>query len=715
MSGGLSASNWYRVAGLSPRWRRHASIRRHTYRGVVWYVVEDRVANKAHRLDADAYRVVSQLDGRRTLQEIWDSLLLNPQDGSPSQTEILNLIGQLNAADLLIVEANVDTAEVLERHDKQRKQRWKARWANPLSIRVPLIDPDKPLTRLHSWLRDVPGWLFGAAWIAVILAALVQLPVHWAELTGNFSDRLIAADNLLMLSLVFAGLKLIHELAHGLALKSRGAEVHEMGVMLLLFYPVPYVDATSASSLTSKRDRILVSAAGMGAEVWIAAIAFLGWIAVEPGLLRSVLYNVVVVGSISTVVFNINPLLRFDGYYILADAIEVPNLGQRANGWWLYILRRYGFGNVEQRIPVATGGERRWFWLYAPAALAYKMLVSLTIAWIVAQQYFFIGVLLAVWTIWTSLVWPLLKGYGKLWNDPALSQRFWRTLAVSLGLPATLIVLLFLVPIPHHTRSHGVVALPEQATLRAGGNGFFVELLAKPGQQVRAGDLVATTVSPEITFARMAQVARLEEVQVQYEAQWGTNPARAAQLQAQVEREEAALARLDAQIQSLNVIARSEGTLLVEQPDDLVGRYIRHGDPIGYLVGVHTPLVRVLVQQHAADLVRNQTRSVQVRLPQAFGEALDGNLTRATPKATNELPSPVLSTKGAGDITLSPQQGDAVLALETHFEFEVTVDAPSSGMHLGSRVFVSFEHDPEPIGWRLWRTVRRELLTTLHL
>jgi putative peptide zinc metalloprotease protein len=202
---------------------------------------------------------------------------------------------------------------------------------------------------------------------------------------------------------------------------------------------------------------------------------------------------------------------------------------------------------------------------------------------------------------------------------------------------------------------------------------------------------------------------------VQYEAQWGVNPARAAQLQAQVEREEAALARLDARIQSLNIYARSEGTLLVEQPDDLVGRYIRHGDPIGYLVGVHTPVVRVVVQQHDADRVRGQTRGVRVRLPQAFGHPLKGSLTRATPKATNELPSPVLSTMGAGDITLSPQQGDEVLALETHFEFEVAVDAPSEDLYLGSRVFVSFEHDPEPLGWRFLRAVRREFLTTLHL
>src|SRR5262249_38716542 len=154
-----------------------------------------------------------------------------------------------------------------------------------------------------------------------------------------FGERLLAADNLLLLGAGFMAMKLAHELAHGWALKVRGAEVHEMGVMLLLFYPVPYVDASNASALVRKADRIVIGAAGMVIELWLAALAFFAWTVVEPGLLRSLLYNMVVVGSVSTVVFNANPLLRYDGYYMLADAIEVPNLGQRANAWWVHLLR----------------------------------------------------------------------------------------------------------------------------------------------------------------------------------------------------------------------------------------------------------------------------------------------------------------------------------------------------------------------------------------
>ena len=139
--------------------------------------------------------------------------------------------------------------------------------------------------------------------------------------------------------------------------------------------------------------------------LWIAALAFFAWMLLEPGFLRSLCYDMLVIGSVTTVLFNANPLLRYDGYYILCDLIEVPNLGNRANAYWFYLLRRYAFGIVTARPPSATAAERRWFIVYAPAAFVYRLSVTFAIAWFIGQQYFFIGVLLALWSVGSALVW----------------------------------------------------------------------------------------------------------------------------------------------------------------------------------------------------------------------------------------------------------------------------------------------------------------------
>ena len=331
MSGALTSNQWFRVAGLTPCLRGHLRVHRHVYRGRVWYVIEDRVAGRQHRFNPAAYRVLRMFDGKSTLQSIWDQLLVELRDDSPTQDEIVNLLGQLNASDLVSFDATADVAELFERREKQDRQRLMSRLLNPMSLRFPLWDPDVFLRHLARWARPVPMWLTVALWLAVVVPALILVPPHWSELTLNFGDRLMSADNLWVLALTFPLLKAAHEVAHGLVVRLRGGEVHEMGLMLLVLYPVPYVDASAANAFVRKGYRILVGMAGMLAEVWLAAIAFFFWLVLEPGIARSVMYNLVVVGSVSTVLFNANPLLRYDGYYVLSDLLEIPNLGQRSN------------------------------------------------------------------------------------------------------------------------------------------------------------------------------------------------------------------------------------------------------------------------------------------------------------------------------------------------------------------------------------------------
>src|SRR5689334_4820421 len=344
MSAPLLSNAWYRVAALKPRLRPHARLYRHRYRGEVWYLLQDPASGRVHRFTPAARTLIAAMDGRRTVEEIWELANRRLGERSPTQDQLIQLLGQLHGADLLLSDVSPDVAELFSRGERDMKARRRAAYGNPMAVRLPLWDPNGFLDRARSWLdRLWSGW--GAAlWLAVVLPALLLVPPHWPELTHNFSDRVLALDNLVVLYLLFPFIKAFHELGHASATKAGGGEVHDLGLILLVLMPVPYVEASAASAFSSKWRRATVGAAGMAAELFLAALAFYLWLAVEPGMIRAALFNLMLIAGVSTVIFNGNPLLRYDAYYILCDLIEMPNLSARALRYWAYLAERYALG-----------------------------------------------------------------------------------------------------------------------------------------------------------------------------------------------------------------------------------------------------------------------------------------------------------------------------------------------------------------------------------
>lgn len=718
MSGNTTAllsTNWYRVERLRPRLRGHVHIHRHAYRGEVWYVMEDRVAGKYHRFNPASYRVISLMDGQRDMASVWKRLTDQLADDTPAQEEVIKLLGQLHGSDLIQCDVDPDVAELFERRTKEKRRKFVSRFMNPISLRFPLWDPDRVLVRLVRWLRPLSGGWGLTIWLAVVLPALFLAPLYWPDLTENFGEQMLAFDNLMIMAAVFPFVKICHEMGHGLAARMRGGEVHEMGIMLLVFFPIPYVEASSSSAFVKKTDRMLVGAAGMLSELFVAALAFYLWILLEPGLARSLTYNAIVLASVTTILFNGNPLLRYDGYYILADWAEIPNLGSRANKYWQYLAERYLFGVRQSEPPPATPGERRWFIGYAPLAFAYRMFVLFGIAIFVAQQYFFLGVLLALWGMIASLGVPIYKGLAALVTGPQYAAHTVRVRGVLFGLVALVLGLLFVLPLPRHTLAEGVVWLPEQAILRAGGNGFISEVMVGAQQMVTAGQPVAQSHDPALRYGVAAQSAKLEEAQARYDAAWGVNPAQASQLGEDMRREQAGLDRLLDQAAQLTLRASSTGMLLIDQPGDLPGKFVRRGDIIGYVVGEYTPLVHVVATQSQVDLVRQATRGVEIRLPQDVSTVWSARLVRDVPKAGKELPSAALGQGGGGLIAMDPRDEKGQTALESMFEFELLLPKEVSAPFIGSRVHVRFEHPAEPLGIRLWQALRRLFLSQFHV
>ena len=720
MTESLFSASWYRVAELRPRLRSHAVVHRHLYRGQVWYVLQDRASGRFHRFSPTANLVIGLMDGQRSLREIWDVACNRLGDDAPTQDEVIQILASLHRADVLQTDVAPDLRELQQRQTTQRRHKLRQVVMNPLALRIPLFDPDALLTALLPLYRPFMGWAGAVLWLLAVGWAAVIGASHWDELSKGVSDRLLSADNLLLIGLVFPVAKIVHEFGHAMAVKARGGEVHEMGVMLLVLMPVPYVDASASLAFRDKRDRMVVGAAGMLAELLLAALAMLVWVNVEPGLLRAVAYNALVIAGVTTVVFNANPLLRFDGYYILSDALEIPNLGQRANAYVAYLVKRYLLRLKQATVADTVPGERPWFVGYAVASFVYRIFVSLTIAILVAQQYFVVGVVLGLWSLFNTLVQPVAKNLRFLLNGAELQGRRTQALVTVglIGLGAAVVI--GAVPAPSWTRAEGVTVVPENGQVRASSDSFVKAVLVHNGQRVRQGQPLIELEDLELQARLKGLEAQLREQHARYAAAAGDR------VQTDIIRDDIAhiTARRDlaaARLRELVVRSPGDGVFIMPGTVDAPGKFVHRGDLLAYAVDHQRLAVQVVVPQADVDLVRQMTRRVELRLVERIGDVIPATVRRVVPAATSQLPSLALSAQGGGELSLDPSAGhdgnrpNEAKAAVNLFLFELDLATDLRTLAVGSRIYARFERAPETLATQWYRALRGVLLKRFNV
>lgn len=707
----LQSSLWYRVAPLRPQLLARARLHRHHYRGERWYLLQDPASGRVNRFSAAARLVLAAMDGRRSVDDLWQLARRRLGEQAPTQDEVIQLLGQLHASDLLRTDTTPDVLEVFERGRKQQAAKRRRSWANPMAVRIPLVDPGRFLDRfVPLWQRlwGLPGALL---WLAVVLPALVLLPQHWADLGGNLSDRVLAADNLLLIAVVFPLIKALHELGHATATRATGGEVHDMGVMLLVLMPIPYVDASAATVLRSPWRRALIGAAGMAVELFIAALAFYLWLAVEPGLVRAVCFNVMLVAGVSTIVFNGNPLLRYDAYYILSDLAELPNLGQRATRYWGYLFERYVARVRSAASETRSASERAWLFGYGGLSFAYRLFVTYAIAMFIATQFFFVGVVLAIWVTLAMLGMPLVTAIKQLRSRPSLRERRLRIVGGAAALATALALAAAWLPLPQRARAEGVVWLPDQAVLRAAAAGFVARVEAAPGAAVRAGQTLVNRYDPTLDAERRTLAARVAELEARYLVEFVVDRNQAELVREQLVAERAALDQALLRTTELPVTAAVDGQFVLAAPDDLPGRWHRQGDVLGYVLGADAPIVRVVVEQDQADLVGASTRSVGVRLADELDRVIPAHIARQVPAAADEAPSKAFLASGGGRLAPDPRDPEGRRTLERVFQIDLALDEPlGRDLAYGQRVYVRFDLAPAPLATQAWRVLRRLFL-----
>jgi len=245
----LFSSQWHRVRDVCPRLASDVTVSRHVYRGRTAYVLHRRATAACHRLDVLNFELIDRLDGEISVGQLWERAIVERDEDAPTQDEWIGLLAELHAAELIVVDRRVAEDRLFDQRQRHRVAKRRQRFLNPLYLRFALHDPDKWLNRLVPFARQVFSRSAGLMWLLLIIVAGVYLISHGDRLWSAMTDSsILSPENTLLFFLIYPPLKLLHEFAHALAVKRAGGEVHETGIALMVFLPLPYVDASAALS-----------------------------------------------------------------------------------------------------------------------------------------------------------------------------------------------------------------------------------------------------------------------------------------------------------------------------------------------------------------------------------------------------------------------------------------------------------------------------------
>lgn len=705
--------SWHRIAGQRVSLRASVDLRRQQYRGELWYVLHDPFTNMFYRIRPGARRFLLHLmSGRRTVEEAWRRCLAEDKAGAPGQSEIIQLLAQLHQASLLHSDLPPDSEQLFERLRRHRQAQVRSTLASVLFFRIPLWNPDRFLQRLVPLVRPVFSRLGLIGWTLVVCLGL-KIAVDHRELLYDRGQQVLAPGNLALLFAAFFLTKSLHEFGHAFACRVFGGEVHTMGIMLLVFSPVPYCDVTASWAFRDRWRRVWVGAAGMYVELFIAALATFVWANTGAGLVNSVAYNIIFVASVSTLVFNLNPLLRFDGYYILSDLSDSPNLHQRSRAQLGRWAETWLFGVKDSPQPAATRREAGFLGLFGLCSSIYRVVVFALIILFIADKFFGLGLVAAIIGGFSLLVLPVIQYVRYLAREPRLERHRLRASAVTLAAVAVVVGFLAFYPWPNHTYAPGVLQTREEAQIVAGTDGYVEEIVAVSAQRVRAGDVLLRMTSPELKLKLASADARVRQVRLQENVALETGGTSLNVLRRRVASAEAELAELRRRQEDLVIRAPLDGVWVSPRSRDLIGELVPRGRPLGTVIQPPDfEFVAVVAQDDSSRLFAYPDAPAEIRLPGQAGQVIAVRSVQLVPGRQSKLPSAALGWSAGGPVKVVPGDADGLVTAEPYFKAIARVGAPGGADLLhGQTGYIRFTTGREPLlqqGWRRFRQLLQQ-------
>jgi putative peptide zinc metalloprotease protein len=717
---------WYRVADLHPRLLSGVQVYRQHFRGQMWYVLENPSNNQYSRISDEAYRFIGLLDRRRTVSEGWRICNEQLADRAPTQGEVIQLLGQLHSVNLLHADLPPDSESLFNRYRKRVGREVRGQLMNMLFIKIPLIDPDHFLDRWVGIFGRFFSW-FGLVLWSILLATGLYFVVDNIRELFNQSSDILAPDNLIFLYLSFVFIKIFHEFGHAFACKKFGqlnqsrGQVHIMGIMFLVFFPLPYVDASSAWAFRNRWHRAIVGMSGVMVELSMAAIAAIIWSNTSTGTLHIIAYNVIFVASVSTLLFNGNPLLRFDAYYVLSDLLEIPNLGHRSRNYVYYLVKRYCWGLKRAQNPAYTFGEGLWFVFYGIASMAFRVFICVRILLFLndrlPEELFILVPLLAFSAIAAWVFVPFGKFVQYLATGAELTRKRTRATISTLVIFCLIIVGIGLIRLPDYWRVEGIVEPVNLAIVHAESDGFVVGFLPSESKVSPSGMPLIRAVNLELEAKKKNAAAELLILKIKRRIAETQEIAAAQILDEQIEALNETIARLEFELDSLNIKASLSGTWVSPDIEHYKGVYLERGKSIGFVASLDDVIIRATAGQKVAGMLMEQhDKEVEFRVKGQPKLLMTGKIERIYPSGHEQLPSEALGYAVGGPMATAPQDPQGTKSAEMFFEIRIKPDAGSS-VHLltGQRVVARIRMHPKPLALQWWLSARQLFQRRFHI
>jgi len=686
------------VVGL----RRDVQVSRHVMRSDVVYVVRDPISFDSHAFSASDYAILAALNGEQTLEEVFDRLQKLGTCMADHEENFYRFILELHRSGLLSLPIS-DDKQLYARHERRQQQQRRSQWMAPLFLKIPIWNPDAFLaqTLRYGGMMYTRGAF--AVWCMFAIACAVVLAARWGEL-GAQLPSLLAGEQLLSMWILLAGMKVIHEFGHGYAVRRFGGTVPEMGILLILLTPCAYVDASSSWGFSSRRQRIIVCLGGMYFESWIAGIALLVWAFTDPSALHSLAYQAMVLASATTIAFNLNPLMRYDGYYILSDLLQIPNLRAVANGAVQRILKRVFLG-----IEVSGRAWSPWMTatlcLYSISAALFRVVTVLGICAVVAIKFFYVGLLAGVFYGGSVVVQLIVRCLGYLWASKETAPV--RRRALVLGAVLFIVPLLVIVvPIPRHVRSEGVLEREREQHLTVLETGTLRAAPLPAGTEVRAGEPVMQLSSHDVEDAIDAATAQRDAARIELAIAETVSPTESAIVTPRVVEAEHRLAAAENRRSRLTLRATESGQIAESLGSRDVNRTLQAGMP-GAVVVAGGWFATLVIDQHTLAAIRDSGSStIQIRSVAEPSRVLHGRIHDLAPSGSATFEQQALTVAGGGDIPVSPINGAAE---NQHFELrlELDSDVDTDVLRRGLRVEASLPGPSESLARRWYRAMLR--------
>jgi putative peptide zinc metalloprotease protein len=730
---------------LPIRARPDLKARRQRYQGRVYWVVKDPVGLQYYRFEEEEFAILQMLDGVASLDQIAEQFEAEFPPQTIRTEELQQFIGQLHRSGLVITDATGQGTQLKKMGDEKTRKQRIATFSNILSVRFKGIDPERILNVLDvyfGWFFTKPALIFNLVLMAsALLLILVQFDVFQSRLPSF--NAFFAAENWLLLGAVLAFTKILHEFGHGLSCKHLGGECHEMGVMLLVLTPCLYCNVSDSWMLPNRWHRAAIGAAGMYVELVLASICTFIWWFTEPGFLHYLCLNVMFVSSVSTILFNANPLLRYDGYYILSDILEIPNLRQKATAILSRSLGKWCLGIEPPEDPFLPTRHRGLFALYSIAAAIYRWVVVLSILYFLNKVFEpyglkVLGQAIALMSIYGLLIQPLVKLF-KYFRVPGRLAKVKR----SRLLISTAVVLLALggvmsIPLPMHVYAPLQVQPLDAELVHVKSSGTLTRIPddVYPGAPVKAGQPLAylTNLELEASIAKTKGQVELLRTRLAAIEPLVYSRERDVAQQARARKNDATKQLQTAESQLAIQLEDYERLTLRAPRDGVVIPYDRVPEPprqdrqlptwwgtpfeprnLGATLEIGTPFcwigdpnrleARMAIEQSDAELVREGYR-VEVLLNQAANIRYTSKVHEPQ-RNELEVTPPRLSSLSGGPIATQPDKAGVHRPLTPHYYALAPLQSDPDRLRVGLVGTAKIAAPDRTLAWRLWRYLSR--------